>query len=124
MAWRACINAQGTLVGLLAAFSYELSILAAASRLTSADAFRTLHALYRGRTHPLPSPVAPGESARAAQGGDNASGGSAVGDDQISSDLSLPYACMHAALPAQWSSFIMQQLIFRPGDSRAAPAAD
>ena len=47
---------QGTLVGLLAAFSYELSILAAASRLTSADAFRTLHALYRERTHPLAHP--------------------------------------------------------------------
>ena len=44
---------QGTLVGLLAAFSYELSILHTASRLTSADAFRTLHALYRERTHPV-----------------------------------------------------------------------
>ena len=44
---------QGTLVGLLAAFSYELSILQTASRLTSADAFRTLHALYRERTHPV-----------------------------------------------------------------------
>ncbi len=40
-------------MGLLAAFSYELSILHTASRLTSADAFRTLHALYRERTHPV-----------------------------------------------------------------------
>ena len=47
---------QGTLVGLLAAFSYELSILQTASRLTSADAFRTLHALYRERTHPVAAP--------------------------------------------------------------------
>lgn len=46
-------SVQGTLVGLLAAFSYELSILHTASRLTSADAFRTLHALYRERTHPV-----------------------------------------------------------------------
>ena len=46
-------NVQGTLVGLLAAFSYELSILHTASRLTSADAFRALHALYRERTHPV-----------------------------------------------------------------------
>lgn len=49
---------QGTLVGLLAAFGYELSILHAAARLTHADAFRTLHALYRERTHPLPAPLA------------------------------------------------------------------
>ncbi|CAL8466179.1 g5715 [Coccomyxa elongata] len=49
---------KGTLVGLLAAFSYELSILHAAARLTHADAFRTLHALYRERTHPLPAPIA------------------------------------------------------------------
>ena len=48
---------QGTLVGLLAAFSYELSILHSAARLTHADAFRTLHALYRERTHPLPAPA-------------------------------------------------------------------
>lgn len=48
---------QGTLVGLLAAFSYELSILHAAARLTHADAFRTLHTLYRERTHPLPAPI-------------------------------------------------------------------
>lgn len=47
------LSFQGTLVGLLAAFSYELSILHTASRLTSADAFRTLHALYRERTHPV-----------------------------------------------------------------------
>ena len=47
------VRVQGILVGLLAAFSYELSILHAALRLTSADAFRTLHALYRERTHPL-----------------------------------------------------------------------
>ena len=47
------LPSQGTLVGLLAAFSYELSILHTASRLTSADAFRTLHALYRERTHPV-----------------------------------------------------------------------
>lgn len=55
---------QGTLVGLLAAFNYELSILHTASRLTSADAFRTLHALYRERTHPLslsPGAAAAGE---------------------------------------------------------------
>ena len=52
---------QGTLVGLLAAFSYELSILHTASRLTSADAFRTLHALYRERTHPVA--LSPGSTA-------------------------------------------------------------
>ena len=45
-------------MGLLAAFSYELSILQTASRLTSADAFRTLHALYRERTHPIAAPHA------------------------------------------------------------------
>jgi hypothetical protein len=56
------VCAQGTLVGLLAAFSYELSILHAASRLTSADAFRTLHALYRERTHTLHPAGALGES--------------------------------------------------------------
>ena len=64
-----CGCMQGTLVGLLAAFSYELSILHAAARLTHADAFRTLHALYRERTHPLPAPTAvPSTSADGALG--------------------------------------------------------
>lgn len=59
---------QGTLVGLLAAFSYELSILHAAARLTHADAFRTLHALYRERTHPLSSSAAAAAAAADAAG--------------------------------------------------------
>lgn len=42
---------KGTLLGLLGAYSYEFSILTAASRLTTADAYRTLHTLYRARTH-------------------------------------------------------------------------
>lgn len=42
---------KGTLLGLLGAYSYEFSILTAASRLTTADAYRTLHSLYRARTH-------------------------------------------------------------------------
>jgi hypothetical protein len=62
---RLVVGIQGTLVGLLAAFSYELSILHAAARLTHADAFRTLHALYRERTHPLPPPPTVGPSASA-----------------------------------------------------------
>ena len=64
---------QGTLVGLLAAFSYEVAILRSASRLTAADAFRQLHALYRERTHPLSPPrqqfgAGPAESHGAAAG--------------------------------------------------------
>ena len=62
---------QGTLVGLLAAFSYELSILHTASRLTSADAFRTLHALYRERTHPVSAafPLSEAPSSSTGEGG-------------------------------------------------------
>lgn len=65
VAVRLVVGIQGTLVGLLAAFSYELSILHAAARLTHADAFRTLHALYRERTHPLPPPFIVGPAASA-----------------------------------------------------------
>jgi hypothetical protein len=57
-------------VGLLAAFSYELSILHSAARLTSADAFRALHALYRERTQPV---AKRGAGVAAAAAGDNAS---------------------------------------------------
>jgi hypothetical protein len=64
-------NVQGTLVGLLAAFSYELSILHTASRLTSADAFRALHALYRERTHPVSAafPASDAPSSSTGKGG-------------------------------------------------------
>lgn len=71
-----CSGLQGTLVGLLAAFSYELSILRSAARLTSADAFRTLHALYRERTQPLTKgPAAAAAAAADADANSRAAGG-------------------------------------------------
>ncbi|KAK9788705.1 hypothetical protein WJX73_001767 [Symbiochloris irregularis] len=46
---------KGTIQGLLAAYNYELSILQSANRLVAADAFHSLHALYRRRTRCLPA---------------------------------------------------------------------
>lgn len=67
-------------MGLLAAFSYEVAILRSASRLTAADAFRQLHALYRERTHPLsPPPLQQLSSGAGAAGGSGAAAGGAGG---------------------------------------------
>ncbi len=56
-------------MGLLAAFSYEVAILRSASRLTAADAFRQLHALYRERTHPLSPPLRQPDAGQAGRSG-------------------------------------------------------
>jgi hypothetical protein len=66
---------KGPLVGLLAATSYETAILAAAARLASADAFRTLAALLRQRTHPRA--VVAADAGGAPDAGDGASPGQA-----------------------------------------------
>ena len=66
---------KGPLVGLLAATSYETAILAAAARLASADAFRTLAALLRQRTHPRI--VAAAEAGNAPDASNGASPGQA-----------------------------------------------
>ncbi|KAK9804391.1 hypothetical protein WJX72_010740 [[Myrmecia] bisecta] len=60
---------KGTLLGLLAAYNYEFSILKAANRLMAADAFRTLYALYRSRTHPTEQVLAAAHRAHALREG-------------------------------------------------------
>ena len=103
---------RGTLLGLLAAYAYESSILAAATRLVSSDAFHALFSLYQSHTR-FSQPLRPDEDvgtsghADAAEASGSESSGAGPSSSHAASGTDAPEGSrvhrQHAAgSPVSW----------------------
>ena len=99
---------RGTLLGLLAAYAYESSILAAATRLVSSDAFQALFSLYQSHvrsTLPSKPEAEPQDSSdqetAAAAGESSAAGPSSLADSGTAGQRKRTSRMVSAALPVR-----------------------
>lgn len=102
---------RGTLLGLLAAYAYESSILAAATRLVSSDAFQALLSLYHSHTRFSQPPQPDGDVGMSMpEGAAEAAGG----DDSSGAGPSSSHAAAGAQAPSEGASMRRQQAAALP----------